>query len=471
MAKQRKRGDGSLHLRKDGRWEGRYVVGHDEKGRPKTKNVLARTKGECAAKLKALKESLKGTEPKRPKGDMTFGAWLDHWYQTYCKPAIKPKTQADYENRIYQHIIPELGHILLSQLSQSDLQQFYHRLKQGGRLRRVEQYGPGLSDRMVKSCHVTCRMALDKAVAEGLILKNPAANCKAPATHPREMAVLTGEEIQRLLIQAKEDGCYELLLLELSTGLRRGEILALQWDDLDFRTGALRVERQVQRIKGELVVSQPKTRTSSRSVILPGPILNVLERYRKSCTSRWMFPSPKKADSPLDPAAVRKKLSAVLKRAGCKHLRFHDLRHTLATNALEHGMDIKTLAAIIGHVSSATTLNVYAHVTDKMQQKAADRIDRGIAGVEPPPKPEHQKRPKATDFQAVKGKYRKQGTGCITKINDHLWEGRYSPRVNGKRIARNVYASTEEECERRLAKLIVEMKRELEPLRARKKAG
>ena len=134
-------------------------------------------------------------------------------------------------------------------------------------------------------------------------------------------------------------------------------------------------------------------------------------------------------------------------------------------------MDIKTLSAIIGHVSSATTLNVYAHVTDKMQQKAADRIDRGIAGVEPPPKPEHQKRTKATDFQAVKGKYRKQGTGCITKINDHLWEGRYSPRVNGKRIARNVYASTEEECERRLAKLIVEMKRELEPLRARKKAG
>ena len=134
-------------------------------------------------------------------------------------------------------------------------------------------------------------------------------------------------------------------------------------------------------------------------------------------------------------------------------------------------MDIKTLSAIIGHVSSATTLNVYAHVTDKMQQKAADRIDRGIAGVEPPPKPEHQKRPKATDFQAVKGKYRKQGTGCITKINDHLWEGRYSPRVNGKRIARNIYASTEEECERKLAKLIQEMKKELEPLRARKKAG
>ncbi len=471
MAKQQKRGDGSLHLRKDGRWEGRYVVGYDEKGHPKTKNVLARTKGECAAKLKALKESLKGTEPKRPKGDMTFGAWLDHWYQRDCKPAIKPKTQADYENRIYQHIIPELGHIPLTQLTPSDFQQFYHRLKQGGRLLRVEQYGPGLSDRMVKSCHVTCRMALDKAVADRLLLKNPAATCKAPATHPREMSVLTGEEIQRLLIQAKEDGCYELLLLELSTGLRRGEILALQWDDLDFRTGALRVERQVQRIKGELVISQPKTRTSNRSVILPGPILRVLERCRKSGTSRWMFPSPKKEDSPLDTAAVRITLTAVLKRAGCKHVRFHDLRHTFATNALEHGMDIKTLSAIIGHVSSATTLNVYAHVTDEMRQKAADRIDRGIAGVEPPAKAVCKKKAAASPFQAVKGKYRKPGTGCITKINDHLWEGRYSPKVNGKRIARNVYASTEEECERKLAELIEEMKKELTPLRTKKKAG
>ena len=179
MAKKRKRGDGSLHLRKDGRWEGRYVVGHDEKGRPKTKNVLAKTKGECAAKLKALKESLKGLELERPRGEVTFGIWMDRWYQTYCKPAIKPKTQADYENRIYQHIIPELGHTPLSQLTQSDLQQFYHRLKQGGRLLRAEQYGPGLSDRMVKSCHVTCRVALDQAVARGLILKNPALFCKA----------------------------------------------------------------------------------------------------------------------------------------------------------------------------------------------------------------------------------------------------------------------------------------------------
>ena len=97
MGRKPKNGEGTAQLRKD--------------GLPKTKNVLARTKGECAAKLKALKESLKGAEPERPKGDMTFGTWLDRWYQRDCKPAIKPKTQADYENRIYLQIRPRFGQI------------------------------------------------------------------------------------------------------------------------------------------------------------------------------------------------------------------------------------------------------------------------------------------------------------------------------------------------------------------------
>ena len=238
-----------------------------------------------------------------------------------------------------------------------------------------------------------------------------------------------------------------------------------------MQTGVLKVERQVQRIHKKLVVSQPKTKASSRSLVLPRPILHVLLRYRKSSSSRWMFPSPKKKDSPLDPAAVRKKLSKVLERSGCKHVRFHDLRHTFATNALEHGMDIKTLSAIIGHVSSATTLNVYAHVSDEMRQRAADRIDRGIAGVEPPPNARPRRQAAATPFQAVKGKYRKPGTGCVTQINDHLWEGRYSPKVNGKRMARNIYAPTEAECEEKLAELIAEMSQELLLLRAKKTAS
>ena len=462
MAKRRKHGDGSVRLRKDGRWEGRIVISYDEKGLPKTKNVLAKTKTECVAKLKALRERLETPTPEVPQAGLSLGAWLEHWYQTYKKANLRPNTQMSYERRIYQHIIPALGGIQLDKLTTGDIQGFYTDLKKNGRLLRTELYGEGLSDQTARGIHTTLHAALDRAVEEKLLFRNPADSCKLPPAKSREMKVLTPEEIQRLLIQAREDGCYELLLLELSTGLRRGEILALQWDDLNLRTGALRVERQVHRVKGELVVSPPKTKAGNRTVILPAPVLNVLKAYQKTVHSRWMFPSPVKEDSPLDPAAVRKRLQTVLERAECKRLRFHDLRHTFATASLEHGMDVKTLSTIIGHVSSATTLNTYTHVTDAMRQSAADKIDRGIGRAKPKPRQELvPQKPISSTFQARKGQRRKPGTGCVSQINDHLWEGRYSPIVNGQRMARNVYAKTEAECEKKLAELIWEMKAEI----------
>ena len=449
MAKRRKHGDGSVRLRKDSRWEGRIVIGYDEKGLPRTKNVLAKTKGECVEKLKALQESLAAPAPEVPKPGISLGNWLDHWYQDYKKANLRPNTQMSYERRIYQHIIPALGNIQLDKLTTGDIQQFYTGLKQSGRRLRTELYGEGLSDQTVRGIHTTLHSALDKAVEEKLIFRNPADSCKLPPVKGREMKVLTPEEIQRLLIQAREDGCYELLLLELATGLRRGEILALQWRDLNLRTGALRVERQVHRVKGELAVSPPKTKAGNRTVLLPAPVLKVLKAYQKTVHSRWMFPSPVKEDSPLE-------------RAECKRLRFHDLRHTFATASLEHGMDIKTLSTIIGHVSSTTTLNTYTHVTDAMRQSAADKIDRGIGRAEPKPRREAApQKPAPSTFQAHKGQRRKPGTGCVSQINGHLWEGRYSPIVNGKRMARNIYAKTEAECEEKLAELIREMKAEI----------
>ena len=463
MAKQRKHGTGGIHLRSDGRWEGRMVIGYDDKGLPKTKNVLAKTKAECEKKLKALLSEKKESESEKPQQTMTVAQWLDFWYQTHKKPNLRPNTQMSYERRIYQHIIPNLGPIPLNKLTTGDIQQFYAALKQSGRLLRQDQYGEGLSDPTVRGIHTTFHAALDKAVSEKIIPRNPSDFCRLPSAKAREMQVLAPEEIQRLLIQAKEDGCFELLLLELSTGLRRGEICALRWDDLNFKTGELQVKRQVHRVKGELVVSEPKTKASNRSVILPAPVLIVLSNYKIETNSVWMFPSPLNSDSPRDPTAVRKRLTTILKRADCKHIRFHDLRHTFATASLEHGMDIKTLSTIIGHVSTATTLNVYSHVTDEMRKTAAAKIDRGIAKSEIAEDIDTAPRkPAPSTFQPYKGQRRKPGTGCISQINENLWEGRYTPRLpNGSRLARNVYAHSEEECEQKLADLILQMKAEI----------
>ena len=466
MAKKRKSGTGTVRQRSDGRWEGRVVIGYDDNGLPKTKNVLAKTKRECQEKLRQLTESMVGRNDRKVKPDMLFGDWLCCWYETHSKPTLRASTQNNYENVIHNHVLPEIGKIPLNKLSQNDLQQFYGRLKKNGRKRLTEQYGAGLSNRMVRMCHATCRSALEKAVQDGLIRVNPALGCKLPPKKAREMQVLTREELQRFLIQAKFEGYYEVFLLDLATGLRRGELMALQWDDLNFKTGVLNVNKQVYDVRGQLQISTPKTKNSIRKIVLPPAVVAVLQEYKKTVDSRWMFPSPVKEDCPITPGVVRRRLQLILEHAGCKHVRFHDLRHTFATLALENGMDVKTLSAMLGHVSAATTLDIYTHITGDMQRAAAASIDRSIGKAEPQEETEPEQKG-IVDFQPYVGKKRKPGTGCVSELNDHLFEGRYSPIwPDGTQHSRNVYARTREACEEKLKVLIAEMNAERKNLKA-----
>ena len=479
MAK-RKYGEGSIFLRKDGRWEGRVVVGYKENGNPKTKSVTAKTQSECKEKLQELKEQC-GRTTDRLKPDMPFGDWMDFWYQNFSKPKIRQTTMECYENRIYNHIIPEIGKIPLCKLTQNDLQQFYARLKKGGRRRLVEYYGEGLSDRMVRSCHTTCRTALEKAVTEGLITTNPAIGCRLPPKKAKEMQVLTQDEIRLFLIQAHEEGYYEFFLLELTTGMRRGEILGLQWKDVNFSTGELHIRRQVVKKGAQTLISKPKTKSSIRTILLPPGMVEILAELKKNATCDWVFPSPVKEGEPRNPDSLYGRFQKILKRAQCKKVRFHDLRHTFATMALENGIDIKTLSAMIGHISAETTLNIYSHITDTMQRQAAVKIDREIGGTdaqmpEPElPKASEQAQTNATaepKFEPYKGKIRKPGTGCVYQINDTLWEGSFYPRMpDGKRKKFNVYAETREQCEAKLAEMIAEKKAEIAEEKAKRKEG
>ena len=402
MGRKRKNGEGTVRLRKDGRWEGRVVIGYDDKGLPKTKNVLAKTKSECVEKLKTLKDALAPPAPPRIKADMPFGDWMEHWYETHSRPAARPGTRRIYEGYLRLYINPGLGHIPLNRLTAKDMQQFFAWLKTEGRADQSDGK-TGLADSQLRNIHSLCRRALEKAVSENLIPQNPASGCKLPPARKGEMNILSRESMQKLLIQAKEENYYELFLLEFTTGLRLGELTALQWEELNLTTGELRISKQAVVIGSELVITEPKTKAAVRTLLLPPKVLEVFREYRKRNVSRWLFPSPKKEDSPLLPSVVRQRLHRLLDHAGCERVRFHDLRHTFATNALAHGMDIKTLSTILGHVSAATTLNTYSHITEEMRRQAAARIDAGIAKAQPLPAEENTLQERTmTDFQARK---------------------------------------------------------------------
>lgn len=397
MGRKRKSGEGTVRLRKDGRWEGRIVIGYDEKGLPKTKNVQAKTKGECVEKLKALKETFAPPTRAKVRADMPFGEWLEHWYEIYSKPTIRPRTQRTYEGYIRLYIKPKLGSISLNKLTTNDIQQFCAWMKSDDHIG-----GNGISDGQIRNCYSLCHRALEKARAEHLIPRDPTDGCKLPLVRYEEMKILSRESMQKLLIQAKEENYYELFLLEFATGLRLGEIAALQWDDLNLTTGELRINKQAGTDGPDVVICEPKTKAAVRTLILPPTVLKVMREYKAKVDSRWMFPSSKKEDSPMRPSSIHLRLHRILDHAGCDRVRFHDLRHTFATNALAYGMDIKTLSTILGHVSSATTLNTYSHVTDEMRQRAAVKIDQGIAKVEVKPQKENPKERTMTTFQARK---------------------------------------------------------------------
>ena len=214
------------------------------------------------------------------------------------------------------------------------------------------------------------------------------------------------------------------------------------------------ISKQATLVGGKITISEPKTKAAFRTIILPPVMVEVIREYQKDAFSHLMFPSRLKPDQPIDPGHIRKRLQVILERAGCKQVRFHDLRHTFATMSLEHGMDLKTLSTIIGHVSAKTTLNIYTHITSEMQENAAANIDRCIAKAEvADTKKEHPV--EAQTFEPVKQQRRRPGTGYIKQINDHIWEGRYSPIwPDGKKHSRNVYGRTREEAEAKLARTL-----------------
>ena len=375
--KKRANGEGSLRKRPDGRWEGRYTAGRDPvTGKAIYKNVLAKTQKECKEKLERAIEKNGKVDVAR-SGKYTVAEWVRLWFETYSKPSIREQTAYYYNNYIEKHIVPGIGSIRLDKLTTIQIQQFYNKLKTSGRVQRyahIELKDKGLSNRFIHGIHGVLRSALEQAVKERLITSNPAEGCKLPKIEKKEMKVLLPEQIGAYLQEANRRGLLPAYYLELTSGLRRGELLALLWTDLDVENMTISVTKQVNRINGELKVSQPKTSNSIRTIPIPKQAVDLLIlEHEKHPENPYMFPSPK-TGTMYDPDSFRHTHEKILAAAGIEHIRFHDLRHTFATLSLQHGVDVKTLSNTLGHYSAGFTLDTYTHATQRMKREAADTI-------------------------------------------------------------------------------------------------
>ena len=368
MAK-RNNGEGTITKRKDGRWEGRYYTGEIVNGKRVRKNVLAKTKAECKEKLeKAIAESNKRqriisrcsflTNP-----EPTLEEWSKIWFESFCSVSIKEYTRNSYQNYFDRYILPNLGGMKIKDISTVACQQFLMKMYTSGRIRNVKKKGNGLSAKTVKDIKIALQTCLQKAEDEGLIGSNPCKKVQLPKDAPKEMQTLKANELGRFLQETKDSGCYEFYILEITTGLRLGEILALTWDDLDMKNKTISVNKQVQRIGSELKVTTPKTASSIRTIALCDECFNqlILLRSRQRLDNKLIFPSPITGGL-RDPSSVTRKLHRMQKRAGVPQIRFHDLRHSCASLLLANGFSLKDIQEWLGHSDFSITANIYAHL-------------------------------------------------------------------------------------------------------------
>ena len=358
-----RRGENIYH-RKDGRWEGRYIIGRNMDGKPKFRSIYGKSYGEVKRELVLLKsKQMTSGEPMiLIYGNGSMADWMDYWLDGIEKPYIRSTTYQLYKRSIDKHLKPWLGDHAVKALSSQQIQEMVD----------------GLRDKLASSTlHGLCRLLksiLASAVKNRLLTESPFQDIRLPGFRQKQPRVLTMAEQRRMERVALETGGLEYLLC-LYTGLRLGELCALKYEDIDFNAGLLYVTRSVKRVKNgesatQLVVGRPKTDSSIREIPLPLFLLKMLkERMKEKGAVQEGFVFPSTQGGAAEPRTVQKSFARLAKKADIRGAHMHTLRHTFAMRCLERGMGYKALSEILGHSSSQMTIKHYDNCTMEKKWK------------------------------------------------------------------------------------------------------
>jgi integrase len=370
-------GEGSIYKRADGRWVGAVHLGYDD-GRRRRRVVYGKTRRDVQESMtRALRDHQAGLQV-QTDGRETVQHYLERWLDA-TRPSVRPSTHARYANILRTHAIPALGRTPLTRLSAPQVQAMLNAELQAG-----------LAPRTVHHLRAVLRRALGQAVRWGLVPVNVAALTDPPRVPRVEPRWLTPEEARRFLEAARNDRLYALYAVALAVGLRSGEALGLRWSDVNLDDGTLSVRHALQRVDGRLVLVEPKTPRSRRTLALPATAQLALRGHRarqdaerQLAGSRWqehdlVFTST--IGTPLDGTAVTKRFQRLLASAGLPHQRLHDLRHACASLLLAQGVHPRVVMELLGHSQIGLTLNTYSHVLPQLGRDAADRMEAVLAG-------------------------------------------------------------------------------------------
>lgn len=384
--------EGSIRKRKNGTWEGRYTIGYDALGKQKQISLYGKTRAEVARKLNEKTAAIQNGTYIIPR-DHTLLEWLGIWLTTYAYIKVRPSTYASYQAYINNHIAPFLGGVKLQKLTTEQLQLFFNNKVKSGRL---DGKG-GLSPKTIRNMYNMLHEALRQAVTNKYLSINVSEGVVLPTHQLPTIVVFKPEEQQAILKACRKERLGFAIELDFMTGLRIGELCALKWRDFDFSEKLFTVQRTLQRVqkktaeiheksaKTEIVEGETKTKNGKRVIPMTDTMFANLIQHRSRQTFEKLRAGRGYEDNgyvfaneigcPIEPSYLRDVYERILKTAGVPHYKFHTIRHTFATRAIENNMPVKVVSQILGHSSVQLTMDLYCHPSVSAKRNVLEKME------------------------------------------------------------------------------------------------